>query len=100
MVPSQIIQPSCLGREATAALGEFTLVEKTMEMRAVLANGSFHAHNVRALCCLLTLMSKHFALSPAFIDEMVEGNEWIKSMVDGIEREKKKRQEREYQGRY
>ena len=51
--------------------------------------GPFMRH-VRALCCLLTLMSKNFALSPAFIDEMVEGNEWIKSMVDGIEREKKK----------
>ena len=100
MVPSQIIQPSCFRQEATAALGGFALLEKTMEMRADLTNGSFHAHVRDALCCLLTLMSKNLALSPAFIDEMVEGNEWIKSMVDGIEREKKKRQEREYQGRY
>ena len=68
-----------------------------MEMQAVLMNGSFHGslHG-----CLLSLMSKHFASLPAFFDEMVEGDEWTKSMVGGSEREKEKNKNKKAQERY
>ena len=46
------------------------------------------------LCVLHWLLARfneqEFCLSPASFDEMIEGDEWIKSMVEGIEREKKK----------